>query len=75
MNWPNLRMPEGIELDDSTYTNNYGKFTVQPLERGFGATIGNALRRVLLSSLPGAAITSVRFENVLHEFSTIPGIV
>lgn len=75
MNWPNLRMPEGIELDESTYTNTYGKFTVQPLERGFGVTIGNALRRVLLSSLPGAAITSVRFENVLHEFSTIPGVV
>jgi len=75
MNWPNLRMPDGIELDDSTYTNNYGKFTVQPLERGFGVTIGNALRRVLLSSLPGSAITSVRFESVLHEFSTIPGVV
>lgn len=75
MNWQNLRMPEGIELDESTYTNTYGKFTVQPLERGFGVTIGNALRRVLLSSLPGAAITSVRFENVLHEFSTIPGVV
>jgi len=75
MNWPNLRMPEGIELDESSYTNTYGKFTVQPLERGFGVTIGNALRRVLLSSLPGAAITSVRFENVLHEFSTIPGVV
>lgn len=68
-------MPEGIELDEATYTNTYGKFTVQPLERGFGATIGNALRRVLLSSLPGAAITSVRFENVLHEFSTITGVV
>lgn len=75
MNWPNLRMPDGIELDDSTYTNNYGKFTVQPLERGFGVTIGNALRRVLLSSLPGSAITSVRFESVLHEFSTIPGVI
>jgi DNA-directed RNA polymerase subunit alpha len=75
MNWPNLRMPENIELDESTYTNTYGKFTVQPLERGFGVTIGNALRRVLLSSLPGAAITSVRFENVLHEFSTIPGVI
>lgn len=75
MNWPNLKMPEGIELDESTYTNTYGKFTVQPLERGFGATIGNSFRRVLLSSLPGAAITSVRFENVLHEFSTIPGVV
>jgi len=75
MNWPNFRMPDGIELDELTYTNNYGKFTVQPLERGFGVTIGNALRRVLLSSLPGAAITSIRIENVLHEFSTIPGVV
>jgi len=75
MNLPNLRMPEGIELDESTYSNTYGKFTVQPLERGFGVTIGNALRRVLLSSLPGAAITSIRLENVLHEFSTIPGVV
>lgn len=74
MNWPNFRMPDGIELDELTYTNNYGKFTVQPLERGFGVTIGNALRRVLLSSLPGAAITSIRIENVLHEFSTIPGV-
>ncbi len=75
MNWLNFRMPESIELDESTYTNTYGKFAVQPLERGFGVTIGNALRRVLLSSLPGATITSVRFENVLHEFSTIPGVV
>jgi len=75
MNLPNLKMPEGIELDESTYTSTYGKFSVQPLERGFGATIGNALRRVLLSSLPGAAITSVRFESVLHEFSTITGVV
>ncbi len=75
MNWLNIRMPEGIELDESTYTNTYGRFFVQPLERGFGITIGNALRRVLLSSLPGAAITSIRLENILHEFSTIPGVV
>ena len=75
MNWPNFRMPEGIELDELTYTNDYGKFTIEPLERGFGVTIGNSLRRVLLSSLPGAAITSVRFENVLHEFSNINGVV
>jgi len=75
MNWPNIKMPESIELDESTYTNSYGKFIVQPLERGFGITIGNALRRVLLSSLPGSAITSIRLENVLHEFSTIPGVV
>ncbi|OQX86500.1 DNA-directed RNA polymerase subunit alpha [candidate division KSB1 bacterium 4484_87] len=75
MNWLNFKMPESIELDESTYTNRYGKFVVQPLERGFGTTLGNSLRRVLLSSLPGAAITSIRVDNVLHEFSTIPGMV
>ena len=74
MNSLNLQMPESIELDESTYSNTYGKFIVQPLERGFGVTIGHSLRRVLLSSLPGAAITSLRFDNVLHEFSTIPGV-
>ena len=74
MNSLNLQMPESIELDESTYSNIYGKFIVQPLERGFGVTIGNSLRRVLLSSLLGAAITSVRIENVLHELSTIHGV-
>lgn len=75
MSWPNLQMPESIELDESSYSTTYGKFIVQPLERGFGVTIGNALRRVLLSSLPGAAFTSLRINNVLHEFSTINGVV
>lgn len=75
MNWPNLQIPESVELDDTSYSNTYGKFILQPLERGFGVTIGNALRRVLLSSLPGAAITMVRVDGVLHEFSTIPGVV
>jgi len=75
MNWPYLRMPESIDLDESTYTNTYGKFTVQPLERGFGTTLGNAFRRVLLSSLQGAAITMIRLDEVYHEFSTIPGVV
>lgn len=75
MNWPYLRMPDGIELDESAYTNTYGKFIVQPLERGFGTTIGNAFRRVLLSSLQGAAITMIRIDNIFHEFSTIPGVV
>ena len=55
--------------------DNYGKFIVEPLERGYGSTLGNALRRVLLSSLPGAAVTSIKFENVPHQFSTIPGVV
>lgn len=71
---PSFQMPESIELDESTYTNTYGKFIVQPLERGFGVTIGNAFRRVLLSSIPGAAITTFRVDGVLHEFSTIPGV-
>jgi len=75
MNWPNLQMPESIELEESTYTTTYGKFTVQPLERGFGVTIGNSFRRVLLSSIPGAAITMIRIDNIYHEFSSIPGVV
>lgn len=72
---PSFQMPESIELDESTYTNTFGKFIVQPLERGFGHTIGNALRRVLLSSIPGAAITMFRVDGILHEFSTIPGVL
>ena len=75
MAWPNLQMPEKVELEESTYSTSFGRFVVQPLERGFGTTIGNALRRVLLSALPGAAITMVRVEGVQHEFSTIPGVV
>ncbi|NLA04565.1 MAG: DNA-directed RNA polymerase subunit alpha, partial [Firmicutes bacterium] len=63
---------EYIEEDDRF---SYGKFIVEPLERGYGITLGNALRRVLLSSLPGAAITSVKFDGVLHEFSTLPGVL
>jgi len=75
MNRSTLQMPEGIERDEATYSTTYGKFFLQPLERGFGVTLGNALRRVLLSSLHGAAITQIRFDGVLHEFSTIPGVV
>ncbi len=75
MNWPNFQMPESIELDESTYSNTHGRFIVQPLEKGFGVTIGNAFRRVLISSLPGAAITMIRIDKVQHEFSTIEGVV
>lgn len=75
MNRSTLQMPEGIERDEATYTSTYGKFIVQPLERGFGVTLGNTFRRVLLSSLQGAAITQIRIDGVLHEFSTIPGVV
>lgn len=64
-----------IERVDDKSDNTYGKFVIEPLERGYGITLGNSLRRVLLSSLPGAAITSVKIENVLHEFSTIPGVL
>lgn len=70
-----LKMPEAVVLDESTYTNTYGKFFLQPLERGYGVTLGNSLRRVLISSLSGAAIVSVKFSGVLHEFTTIEGVV
>jgi DNA-directed RNA polymerase subunit alpha len=68
-------MPESVELEESSYSSTFGRFIVQPLERGFGTTIGNALRRVLLSSLPGAAITIIKIDGVHHEFSTIPSVV
>lgn len=64
-----------IEVVEISADSRYGKFSVEPLERGFGITLGNSMRRVLLSSLPGAAVTSVRIEGVLHEFSTVPGIM
>ena len=73
-NWRSLIRPKRIEIDETTHTRFYGEFTCQPLERGAGITLGNALRRTLLSSIQGAAIVSVRFDGVLHEFSTIPGI-
>lgn len=75
MSVPYLKMPEAVVLDEVSYTNTFGKFTLQPLERGYGVTLGNSLRRVLLSSLPGTAITSVKFSGVLHEFTTIEGVV
>jgi len=74
MKWKNLQMPKGLQPDTGN-SERYGRFTLEPLERGFGTTLGNALRRVLLSSLQGAAITSVRIEGVLHEFSTLPGVI
>ncbi len=68
-------MPKSIDVHESSLTDSYGKFEIQPLERGFGITLGNALRRVLLSSIQGAAIDSIQIENIHHEFSTIPDIV
>jgi DNA-directed RNA polymerase subunit alpha len=75
MNRSTLQMPESIERDESTYSAITGKFIVQPLERGFGITLGNAFRRVLLSSLQGAALTHLKIEGVQHEFQAVPGVV
>jgi DNA-directed RNA polymerase subunit alpha len=72
--WRDLIKPKAIEFDEKEVTPTYGRFIAEPLERGYGTTLGNALRRVLLSSLPGFAITGVRMKGVLHEFSTIPGV-
>ena len=73
-NWRDLIKPRGLNVDQESLTNTYGKFVAEPLERGFGITLGNSLRRVLLSSLQGAAITSVKIEGVEHEFMTIPEV-
>ncbi len=73
-NWRELISPKRLQVDADSLTVTYGKFTAEPFERGFGTTMGNSLRRVLLSSLQGAAITSVRIKGVLHEFSTVPGV-
>jgi len=73
---PNFQIPSTIQFDENTRLNKrFSRYYIEPLERGFGTTIGNALRRILLSSIPGAAITAVRFESVLHEFSTIKGVL
>jgi len=74
-NWRELIRPRRLEVEEDSLTSTYGRFYCEPLERGFGTTLGNALRRVLLSSLQGAAITSIRIDGVLHEFSTIPGVM
>ncbi len=72
MNWQEIIKPEKVQASS---TSSYGKFVCEPLERGFGITIGNSLRRVILSSLYGAAVVSVKFEDVMHEFTTIPGVL
>ena len=73
MLWKGFQKPKRLEVDRETQTDHYGRFYAQPFERGFATTVGNALRRVLLSSIEGAAVTAVRVEGVLHEFSPIPG--
>ncbi len=71
----NFQMPEKIELDEASYSNTFGRFIIHPLERGFGVTLGNAFRRVLLSSLSGTAITAIKIDGVQHEFTSVGGVV
>ncbi|NTV53013.1 MAG: DNA-directed RNA polymerase subunit alpha [Candidatus Firestonebacteria bacterium] len=75
MRWKNLVKPERLEYDKETLTPTYGKFVAEPFERGFGVTIGNSLRRILLSSIQAAAVTSVKIAGAVHEFSSLPGVV
>src|SRR5678815_5774303 len=74
MLWKGFQRPKRVDIDTETLTATYGRFTAQPFERGFATTVGNALRRCLLSSIEGAAITAVRIEGVVHEFSSVPGV-
>src|SRR5713101_262719 len=74
-NWTDFQMPGRLNVETDTLTERYGKFYAQPFERGFGTTIGNSIRRALLSSIEGAAITAVKVEGVEHEFSSIKGVV
>lgn len=73
-NWSNLIIPKGLLIDRSVATNSYGRFIAEPLERGYGITLGNSLRRILLSSLIGAAVTNVKFYGIKHEYASIPGV-
>lgn len=73
--WRDFQMPKRLDCDESTYTSTYGKFIAEPFERGYGVTLGNSLRRILLSSIEGSAVTSIRIEGLHHEFSTIPGVM
>ena len=75
MLWKGFQKPKRLAVDNETLTDKYGIFWAQPFERGFGTTIGNGLRRVMLSSIEGAAVTAVKIEGVLHEFQSIPGVV
>jgi len=73
--WRDFQFPKKLECDESTYTDTYGKFMAAPFERGYGVTLGNSLRRVLLSSIEGSAVSAVKIAGALHEFSAIPGIL
>ncbi|MCX7978267.1 MAG: DNA-directed RNA polymerase subunit alpha [Bdellovibrionaceae bacterium] len=73
--WRDMIKPKGYEIDRDSYRDDYARFSVKPLERGFGVTLGNSLRRILLSSMMGSAVSAVKFEGVLHEFTTIPDVL
>ena len=73
--WRDFQFPKKLECDESTYTDTYGKFMAAPFERGYGVTLGNSLRRVLLSSIEGSAVTAIKIAGIPHEFSTIPGVL
>ncbi|MFA5311382.1 MAG: DNA-directed RNA polymerase subunit alpha [Candidatus Omnitrophota bacterium] len=73
--WRDFQLPKRLECEESSYTNTYGKFSAAPFERGYGVTLGSSLRRVLLSSIEGSAVTSIKINGVSHEFSSIPGVL
>src|SRR5471032_549584 len=73
--WRGLELPSRVVRDEHVSTETYGKFTAEPFERGFGTTVGNSLRRILLSSLEGAAVTHIRLKGAEHEFSSLPGVM
>src|SRR5690349_21074914 len=73
--WRGLELPSIVQCDQASLTSTYGKFTAEPFERGFGVTVGNGLRRVLLSSLEGSAVTQIKIQGAQHEFTTLPGVV
>ncbi len=73
--WRDFQMPKRLDCDEASYNNTYGKFIAEPFERGYAVTLGNSLRRILLSSIEGSAVTAIRIEGVQHEFSTVPGVM
>ena len=73
--WRDFQMPKRLDCDEASYTDTYGKFIAEPFERGYGVTLGNSLRRILLSSIEGSAVTSIKIDGVEHEFSTLPGVM
>src|SRR5690242_14618587 len=73
--WRDFQMPKRLDCDESNYSDIYGKFIAEPFEKGYGVTLGNSLRRILLSSIEGSAVTSVKIDGVQHEYSTVPGVM